>query len=276
MPTIEVDQEEGLRASFADNKLTVSIGLFIKDLDNPFPGAGEHFRLLSAYALSGVPKPEDQIIVYGRRLFARSFDLEPWGPADASMRVTYVEDAPTGSTAPVIIESGSTFEQAETDFEASELAKPFAQRKPMVVKYEAKWAVGAQFKPQSVRTPVLVGKPFRRYVIPYLGFDPGELAEKYVTKTNLRPWKPKGPKSPYGVDEVMCLSIVGRDSGQGWEGTFDFAIDRVTKFHQVARWVNPENGQYPELTAKDLAAGNGIKDAIVQFQADFNALPIPK
>jgi hypothetical protein len=276
MPTVEVDQEEGLRASVNNGKLTVSIGLFIKDLDNPFPGAGEHFRLLSAYALSGVPKPEDQIVVYGRRLYARGFELDPWPPADASLKVTYVEDTPTGSTAPVVIESGSTFEQTETHFLAQEMLKPYAQRKPIVVKYEAKWAVGPQFKPQSIPLPCFKGKPFRRYTIPYLGFDPGELAEKYVSRTNLRPWKPKGAKTPYLPEEALCASIIGRESGQGWEGVFDFIIDRETRFHQIGRWTDPQTGERPELTPKDLATNNGILDGVVQLQADFNVLPIPK
>lgn len=278
MPTVESPLNDRLSAGYDNGKLVLTVPFFVKDLDPPASGnpLDEWQRFVSAFSAPGIPREGTRIVAQGRKLYSRGYEVDPFPPTDATVYVTFREEPEISAIPGVVVESGSTYEQGETDFEASEMAKPFARRKPIVVTYESKWAVGPQFRPQSARVPVLVGKTFRRYTIPFLGFDPGELSEEFVPCTNARPWRPKGADKPYKQDEAMCISIVGRNAGTGWEGVFDFAIDRRTRFHQVARWVNPENGQYPELKPEDLAKNNGIRDCIVQFRADFNRLPIPK
>lgn len=283
MPTVTEDLRDGMRSGVSeDGGATITRVFYFKDL----VGSGV-YRLLSAWDFVGttmtgdggglvaIPGDNDRIIFRGKETFAKEFDLQPEGDADAVLTVNYRENDPNvfDGNGGVVIEAGTTYETDLTDFDGANMDKPLSQRKPMYVVYEA----GSRGRPRDaieneypVRLPKLVSKAYRRYT-KRINVDPGPLGEAYSTRTNKTTWKGYPPES------VLCLSINGSNEGQGWKATADFAIDRVTFHRQVGRAVgrasDPNPGEPIALTAEDLANFNGIDEFRVQGQADFNLLP---
>lgn len=278
MPTA-VEISESLRSRIADNGgNTLNRRFFIADLT----GNGLD-RFLSAWNLLGksvpghaggptvsLPRANHRIIFAARAVLAKEFDLEPWGDADAILSVAYREDPTDLSGIPgVELESGTTLELDETMFTGDEREKPFNQRSTMYLLYEA----GKNGRPADttanrvpVRLPVWVGKSFRRFT-KTLGEDPAPLGETFASMTNSVTWK------GYPPETVLCLSIVGRNAGQGWRTTGDFAIDKIGKFRQVGHAKDDKTGEPVVLTPQMIASANGIDEFRVQGRRNFNVLP---
>jgi hypothetical protein len=263
---------QGLEINFDGTRMSATVPYFIKDLETP--AGGDPLDLLAeALEVTGVPAYGDSKVIKGRTVYAYRFRVTAWADSDAELQVTFVEDnagGPSGINSE--IEVGSTIEIAESDFEGSERVKPWNERSPLWVGYNPEVDVGeaafASDQRQYVRLPYFAGKPFRRYTMT-LGEDPGPLAENFVGATNSVPW------NGYDVNEVLCMGIVGRNAGQGFRTTFDFGIDRVTKWMQVARYKDPATGDPVKVTNNQVAARNGIKDFVMQVPRDFHTLPIP-
>ena len=280
MPTVIEDLSEGLRSRVADEAGNTLTRVFqFKDLT----GNGID-RFLSAWNLLGttmtgdsgivtIPRANEGIIFAGRTVFAKEFDLEPWPPSDAVLTVGYREDnTDLSGIDGVEIETGTTYEQDETDFDAENIVKPFSSRVPMYLLYnpdiQGATVDSAEFR-KAVRLPMLTGKSFKRFT-KTLGEDPSALSERFCSppKTNRTLWK------NYPPETALCLSIVGRNAGQGWRTTFDFAIDRIGKFRQIGRVRDETTGQLIPLSQQNVAGRNGIDEFIVQPQDNFSALPI--
>jgi hypothetical protein len=270
MPSVEEDLVDGMKSRInADGLIELTRVFFAYNLENP--GGPEVNRFLSAYGLAQIPKYEDELLFMDRTLVVAGIELEPWPPADAIVTVDYLEDdsGPSGIGA-VEKEAGSTLEFGETDFDAENLLLPYAERTPIEVEYDfaAAGAPGPLASRANVRVPIYLPRASRTYTRQE-STDPGLIAEFYVGRTNRTEWH------GYPPETVLCLAIVGRNFGQGWRTTYEFAIDRIEKFRQYARFRDPTTADYPALTTAQLAANNGIKEVIVQDTAEFNDLDIP-
>ena len=271
MPSVEPYLSSGMRIRYDSDRMTVTVPYHVKDIEDP----GENnpvLRLAAAVNVTGVPPPGDRLLVQGREVFARGYDIASWSNADAELVVTYSENEGTFDGDGIEIEVGTVAELGETDFDAANQIVPWAERVPMYVLYEpgkqgAPVEGGSGVEKIGVRLPTFVGKPYRRYT-KTLGEDPGLLSEqftRFVTKTT---WK------GYPPETVLCMSIVGRNAGQGFRTTFDFAIDRETKWRQVFRVTDQDTGEYVNLTKEQVAGLNGIKNFLTQPTKEFSQLPI--
>ena len=131
-------------------------------------------------------------------------------------------------------------------------------------------AVSALFPYKAnARVPILIGMKqvsFRRETTN----DPEDYAEDYIARTNSVTWR------GYPVGTACCVSLTGESTGRGtYIEASSFAIDRINKFKQVARFRDPQTGEYPALTAAQLVGENGIKIVTVQGTANFNTLALP-
>jgi hypothetical protein len=251
-------------------------GFHIKDLG----GTGLN-RFLSVWNLLGttlqgdgglvtLPRDNERVIIGGREVWAKVFDVKPWGDADAILTVDYREDnTELSGFDGVEMEVGTTVEQDETDFTGEQADKPFHQRTPMYILYDPT-ATGrpqdTEANRKAVRLPKWVGKSFRRYT-KTVGEDPGPMSEFYASRTNSTTWK------GYPPETVLCMSIVARNAGRGWRATGDFAIDRTGRFRQIGRAKDETTGEPIPLTQQQVANANGIDEFRVQGSANFNALP---
>jgi hypothetical protein len=266
-PSLEEDLVDGFSITRdADGVYTLVRTFFARDLT----GATPVDRFASALSLSGLPARGDTIVIDGTTVYAGPANLTPWPPADAMIKITYTERQ-TGldiaGFGPIERESGTTLEQGETEFDADNLALPYANRTPISVEYDptSSGAVGSgALPPQGGRVPILVPKSTRVFTREQT-VDPADYAEDYVGRTNSNVWK------GYQPETVLCLQIVGRNRGDGrWKVTHVFAIDKETKFRQFARYVLPDTGKPPKLSNGQLAAQNGIKEVIVQGSVAFS------
>lgn len=276
--TVEEDLAEGLRSQKTEaGGLTFARTFHFRDLE----GSG-YLRFLSAWGYVGtsvakfgggtiaIPAEGHKEVVAGLELFARDFNLDPWGDADAFLNVAYREDETALGGSGVEIETGTIVELGETDFDATNQLLPWAERTPMYIVWNPAVdgaSVDSKEFRVGARLPCFIGKPFRRYT-KTLSSDPGILSETYTAHVNRTAWKGYPPES------VLCMGIVGRNSGEGFRTTFDFAIDRITLWRQIFRATNKRTGLPEPLTPAQVAGYNGIKDFLTQKTIDFNALPI--
>ena len=261
--------QDGMVIDFDGVRLSATVPYHVKDLETPVGGTALD-RLAEAMSVAGVPAPGDDIDLLGRTLYANRYRIGAWSDADAELLVTWVEDEGAAAGLGTEIEVGTTAEIGETDFDATERAKAWANRTPMYVQWDpsSAGAPGGSSPKYGMRLPYFAGKPFRRYT-KTLGYDPGALSEDYATYTNVSTWK------GYPPETVLCMSIVGRNAGNGgFRTTFDFAIDRLTLWRGVGRVRDIVTGEFVAVTNAQLAAYNGAKDFQVQGQAEFNNLPI--
>lgn len=260
---------DGLSIDFDGTRLSATVPYHVTDLTTP-AGGDPLDRLAEAMSVAGVPAPGDHRELLGRDIYALRYRIAAWSDADAELHVTFAEDEAVLGGTGIETEVGSTLELGETDFEASERIKAWNLRTPMYVLWDpgaAGAAVDAVANRQAARLPYFAGKPFRRYT-KTISEDPGEMAETFVGRVNESAWK------GYPIHSVMCVAIVGRNAGEGFRTTFDFAIDRITLHRQVARARDKTTGDFVAVTNAQAAAYNGIKDFQVQLEADFNALPV--
>jgi hypothetical protein len=93
-------------------------------------------------------------------------------------------------------------------------------------------------------------------------------ADTYVGCTNSIAWKGWPAKT------VLCLAILGRKGGDGiMAASYQFARDKHG-FKQIARVIDPSTGQPVTPDAAQVSGGNGVKEVIVQGEADFNGLAL--
>ena len=264
---------EGLTLDFDGERMSVTVPYHVKDLEELSGGTNDPvMRLAAALRAPDVPIPGTKITIEGRELFSRKYRLGAWSVADAEVIVTYVENITSFGGSTTEIEVGTTTELGESDFDAANQIKPFIEREAMFVLWEkgrqgAPVDGGSGVQKVGVRLPTYIGKPFRRYT-KVLSDDPGPMSEIYVSRVNNATWK------GYPAETVLCLSIIGSNTGSGWRTSFDFAIDREAKWRQVFRVTDTETGEFVPVTVAQAAAGNGIKDFLMQPTQDFSALPI--
>lgn len=270
MATLVPYLTEGFEFNFDGSKLSARVPYFLEDLETD--AGGDAMDLLAeAFDVPGFPQYDDSKVIRGRTIYARQFSVRAWADNDAEVLVTWVEDDTAIGGIGTEIEVGTSYEMAETDFDAANRELPWAERTPMYVLWnpavDGATVDSEEFR-QAVRLPYFAGKPFRRYT-KTISEDPGELSEQYATFTNSSPWK------GYPEETVLCLSIVGRNAGNGgFRTTFEFAIDRVTKWRAVGRARDKATGDFVALTNAQVAGYNGISDFVVQGSKDFNDLPI--
>lgn len=259
---------DGLVIEFDGTRMSVTVPIHVKDLDTPAGGSPVDL-LAEALTVAGMPEPGDGLLISGRNVYARRYRIGAWANADAEVIVTYVEDDSAIGGTGAIIEGGSTLEQSETDFESAERRKPWAERTPMSVLWDpsSDGAPTAAAEEQAVRLPYFAGKPYRRY-IKTLSEDPSALAEQFVGAVNNAVWK------GYPVESVLCMSITFQNAGEGFRTTFDFAIDRDTRWRQIGRARDRTTGEFVTITNVQLANYNGAKDFVVQLVENFDNLPV--
>jgi hypothetical protein len=225
-----------------------------------------------AHTGGNIPAAGEVLTVNGHKLYVRNRDLDPFPPNSAGVEVGYTEaNLSIAGYGPTIIEVGSTVEQGETEFDYLNLAKPFAQRTPIEVLWDkANDTPGAGAKKQTPRVPIFTGKAVRRYRRQQ-SVNPESLADAYVGRTNSAGWK------GLAADQALCVGISGVNTNSGaglWDCSFEFAVDKIGLFRQIARAVDPDTGLPVWLNAARVAAGNGLKEIIVQGRVDFNALAL--
>lgn len=276
--SLEEDLRENLKLGYVNGKLAVTKKYFAKDLTavGAIPRLAQALDLTAtgtAHTGANLPKKGDSITVTlpngVHTLYANGFEAKPWADADAEVDVTFDTTPPTDlGLSPVFSkETGATFEQAETDFDATNLALPFASRTPLTVSYtDTATTPDTIYADRPARVPILVGKEVLNWTRAE-STDPAAFADLYVCKTNSVTWK------GYPPETALCLSILGRNPGTNqWSTCYQFAIDKEGKFRQVARYFFADTGLPPKLTAADVAASNGIKEVVVQGQVNFNLL----
>jgi hypothetical protein len=278
MPAVAEDLNEGLDLQEDENgRLSLTRTFFCTDLTGATPV--EKFAQALTLTAGGtahtggdVPAAFSFIIVNGKKLYVKSRRLEPFPPADATVYVAYGEANLTAAGyGPTIIECGSTCEQNETEFDAVERAKPFAQRNPIQLLWDKNNTTpGANAKKSTPRIPIYTGKSvkvFRRQQT----IDPSSYADQFVARTNSGGWK------GYSADQALCLSITGvnQNSGAGlWDTIHEFAIDKEGLHRSIVRAIDEDTGLPVFVDQARIAASNGIKEVVGQFRADFNSLAL--
>jgi hypothetical protein len=279
--TVMEDLREGLQMQMAESAGIVNRTLTRAFLFKDLPGLGIA-KFLSVWNYLGVtlqgdggpvtiPRSNERLIMASQVVYAKSFEVVASADADAELRVGYV-NTPLSGFDNVVMETGTTYEQDETDWDAENVVKPFNQRTPMYFLYDPQRQGTPNDTPDTrhaVRLPVLTGKSFVRYT-KTISKDPRIYSERFCSppKTNNRPWK------GYATETVLALQIVGRNAGQGWSTMFDFAVDKIGHFRQVGRVRDPQTGEPIPLTQQQVSQNNGIKEFTVQPKENFSLLPI--
>lgn len=254
---------EGIR--FTEDPLTGQMtyveAVHVCDLDPGTPGT------LIAQALSLVPARGTAGPIAGTVLVQRN--PTPWPPLDCTVELVYQSPGPGDIIdGPPRISIRTSLSQSETDFTAEDLAKPFAQRKPITVSYDSSTtgAPGPSAQKQSVRVPILLPRSvvvFNRRT----STNPAARSRQYVGKLNADSFLGHEPET------FLCVEVAADSfNGSTWGEVLSFEFDPIEKFKQVARWVNPSTGIAPELTPNHLANENGIRQIAVQGKVAFAPL----
>lgn len=256
-PTITEDRE---------GNLVMVEKVFVKNCDGSTPQK----RLYSALTAPGMPQRGDLADIPG--VFCQHREAAPWGDTDAIVVLTFkgfppIQDNLMGGI-PQRVEIGVSLSQEETEFDADNRAKPFNQREPIRVTYQANGSTSSDA--QTVTVPVLIPRPtyvFERWTTK----NPGEKARKLVGRVNRDAWR--------GIvaEGALCTSITGvsTDGEKTWLERTEIAVDEIDKFRQVARYRDRNTGTLPELSKSDIESENGVKHVSVQSREDFNLLELP-
>lgn len=225
---------------------------------------------LIAQALAMLPSRGTPGPVAGTYL--RNVDPEPSPPRDCLLRVNYASPLWGDRVGdPPRIRVQTACQQAESDFDAANRAKPIGSRQIAVVTYDpaASGAPVSTNAKSNPRVPYYAAKSARTYR-KRLSADPQGRADAYVSFTNFDTWK------GYPPNTLLMFSIDGEsdDYGNSWVTEFVLLVDKVEKFQVAERYVDPVTGQAPALKDSQVQAGNGIKIFTVQGEKPFAPLPL--
>ena len=218
----------------------------------------------------GIPREGQEIFT---KLVVDSVQAEPFGQDEATVTVTArtpenqtVIGVPGGQLN-TFYEVGTTLEQGITNFNRSELRKPFANRTPYKISYKA--SATATAVEQSVTLPIYLPRSnwVQRKRIKTTADRVSQVSRFFAGTVNSKAWK-GGPKNAW-----LCTGIVGtsQDLVQ-WDIVETFAFDNIDYWRPTARYVDPITGQPPALTASDVQQSNGIASVDVQPEADFDGI----
>jgi len=281
-PHLDEDLADGFSISRKNGRLVMTRTFFAINLTGATPperlaqalllhagtGAAEHTG-------ANLPDDGDEVEINDKTLSANDFAVSPWGAADAEIRVTYTEDLRDQDFAgygPTIKEVGATVEEEETDFDYANLQLPLDQRTRIKVRYDPDASPpsgsSTEKKAQDARVRRWRGRPVIIFTREQ-SHDPEDLAADYVSMINSAVWR------GYAAGTVLCISILGRNAGDGkWVTTYQFAVDKHG-FKQYARWIDPETGLPPSLLTFMIGHQNGITEVTVQGEANFAGLNLP-
>lgn len=229
-------------------------------------GATQKDMLASALGATGLPTDGTTFTANGVVLYLRSQSFAPWGTDEAECTVTFQPPdnsfSPTGSGASFSI--GTSLEQTESDFSATERAKVWTMRTPLFVNDPT----GTSGLQQPMRLPYYAQRSTFQYVLRE-AVDPGARSRTYSGRRNSATWK------GLGMGTVMCLGIAGQsnDGGVTFSNTYQFGYDPDDFWNQVGRWKN-RDGTFPALTNSQAASRFGIQDVNMQGDVDFSLLPV--
>lgn len=270
-PTITEDLSDGLQLSQSDDG-TIRFTRVFFCADMPGANPKEVFTAPLLMVSGGlthtgadIPNRWDLLTVRGINFWCKGRSISPWPPNDAVLTATYdTVEPPVAGFGPTIVEVGSTLEQDTTVFDAANQILAWGSRAIIVVNPPS---AHSGEDPQYPAVPILVPKP-TIVITRETSTSPESDADTHVGRTNSVIWR------GYAVSTVLCLSIVGRNSGDGiWSTTYSFARDPLGKFVQIARWKDAK-GLYPALTVADVSARAGIKDVVVQGSSNFNLMSL--
>jgi hypothetical protein len=224
--------------------------------------------LAEALSATGIPEAGTTAVVtvagLPRTLGVADVTATPDGSNAATVTVSWAERAaidPAGF-GPTVKRATTTVEQGETEFDYSNQILPPGSRSPITVTYND--GTGAKTR---VTAPIPVFIPRSTRVIEREETNPPEQYEEYVGLTN---------STTFAGKAAGTLLFVFHDAvnvGDGkWRHTFQFAYDK-RGFTAIARYINPDTGLPPSLTAADFAAQNGVKTNIPLYGSfDFNTI----
>lgn len=224
----------------------------------------------------GIPQEGSEILP---RLVVESVEAVPFGQDEATVTVTArtpenqtVIGVPGGSLN-TFYEVGTTLEQGVTNFDRTQLSKPFSARVPATVQYARTIGTGSTAytttDEQMITLPIYLPRStwVQRKRIKTTADRVSQTSRKYAGKVNSAGWR-GGPRNAW-----LCTGIVGtsQDLVQ-WDIVETFAFDDIDFWRPTARYVDPLTGQTPALTQDDVAQLNGIAQVDVQPEADFNGI----
>jgi hypothetical protein len=276
--TVIPDQTEGLRL-FVRNGTEIGAvwQFFLADV----PGDTALSKMANALNDPGLPSLGAGLVVRlpgtntFRAIYPQDYEVTPWSDGDATVTVTYAErdlSIPSGGlTGRAFISGGTSVKQIETEFTYDEMQKPFLQRTPIEISYDAdqNGAIsGGRHTPQGVRVPAFVPDAcvtFTRYE----RTNPMERSLQYTAKRNASPWMGAQKYS------LLMLAVTFDQLGSSLFRTgYVTAYDPITLHNAVARYIDVKTGLPVTLTKEQVAGQNGIKEIVVQGDEDFNALNI--
>jgi len=270
MPNIvkELGEQDGLRAYTKNGDRYLDIPYLVENTR----GNNTAQRILSALLETpNLPLDGDEVapgcFVYDRT-------ATPYGDSDAVVVVKagpkqLVIGVPGGQLFKKY-SVGTTTSQVPTNFDRTQLMKPFKDRVPVGVGYTPEGGVGriqtATF-PYLAQNSTLVLQERFEATLEKVSI----VSRVFSGKVNKNKWR-GGPKNSW-----ICFQLTGESlDGVNWDLTGVFGYDNVDFWRQTARYVDPLTGQTPQLTAKDIKAENGIRQIDVQLEEDFSQLPFEK
>jgi hypothetical protein len=280
MPHLNKDLVDGLKVGRRDGKWFMSqryeaTGLTGANVKEMLAQALDLTATGTAHTGDNLPVDGEEDTFGTKKVYANHFDVEPWGVNDAYVTVTWT-DKKRGNFdvvgfGPVVKEVGATVEEIQTDFDYANLLLPLAQRQRIQVSYD-ELVEGPPTGTAKVIDATGVRRFHGRAVLNFTReqtVDPETMAPLYVAFTNLNTWR------GYPRGTVLCLSIIGRNAGDGiWSTSYSFAVDRLG-FKQYARYTVPETGHAPRLSVAQIAGQNGITEVVVQGEVDFSGMQLP-
>lgn len=274
-PSLEEDLTDGLQLGLRDGeKIFLTRSFFAKDLEGATPV--EVFA--SALNLPGIPEPGEFITIFGRRVYPTDYDLEPWPPNDAAVRVGYSERNLSISAGEnfglCTVSGGTSVRQIETEFDATNLAKPFLQREPIWVAYDPSQTGAPEFvEPPSGET-VYQGGSVPAFIpdssVTFTRFErtyPGGRSREYAGKRNAAAYE------GCAAGTLLMWSVTFQQiRGDLFQTSYTMVYDPYGFWNQVLRYIDPLTGYPPKLTQAQLAGQNGVKEIITQPSVSFAAL----
>lgn len=282
-PSLEEDLSDGLKltARNGGEQISLTREWFAKDLEGGTPV--EVFS--SAWNLPGIPAPGDYITITiagrTRRVYPNDYELDPWPPNDAGVRVVYSEKnlsiGISEEFGVCTVSGGTSLRQIETEFDADNLQKPFLERTPISVSYDPNRdgapgvllvAGGGTTVLQGGSVPAFIpdsSVTFTRFERTY----PGARQRNYAGKRNAVEYE----GCPIGT--LLMWSVTFQQiRGDLYSTSYTLVYDPYMFWNQVLRYTDPLTGYPPKLSKAQLAGQNGIKEIVTQPSITFQALKL--
>lgn len=281
---LDEDLEEGLKLTYrmtatGEMVAAVTVVYHAKDLT----AAGDIAKLTQALQLTAggvahtganLPDLNDTINVLGVLLYAREFVPEPWPPADAIIKVTYIQDEIgeiEGFFGPALMSGGTSTELRPTAFDYTNRQLALTLRTPISVEYDATSLVPqpASKKVQGGEVPFFAQNSVVHFSRRELT-DPSGRSRQFAGKKNSVIW------FGLAIGTVLCMNVTFDELRTGgFDVVYSFAYDPEEKWDRILQWINPRTGRPPKLETGDLLNSNGVTLVVVQGSDDFNALLLP-